>query len=174
MIQELDTLFAYSEWLMQRAAGACEVLPAGLFTAPTTLPNGRNLGHGSLRDTLLHMAMIEQRWVGVRLLGQPYRPARESFPPDDYPDVARVMQVWQRGRAMSNEWLRGHASELDTPRKMTGIFGTASFQTIPRNLFMHALTHTIGHRSDLSSQFSFHGLDAPPSDYIVFVADRGD
>ena len=169
MERELDVLFAYTEWLMQRAGEACRLLPAGAFTAPTIFPNGINLGHGSLRDTLLHMAMIEQRWVCVRLLGQPYRPAREAFPPANYPDVPDVLDVWRAGRRMATDYLTGHAAELDTPRPMTGIFGGSAVQATPRDLFTHALTHTVGHRSDLSSQFSFLGLEAPALDYIVYV-----
>jgi uncharacterized damage-inducible protein DinB len=167
--KELDVLFAYTDWLMQRAAEACRQLPAGIFTAPTVFANGVNLGNGSLRETLLHMAMIEQRWIKVRLMGYPYRPAKEEFPPANYPTVESIMQVWHAGRALSLEYLVQHMDELDTPRQMTGIFGSAPISATPRDLFTHALTHTIGHRSDLSSQFSFHGLEAPSFDYIVFV-----
>ncbi len=169
MDTELDLLFRYTEWLMQRMGEACGQLPAGVFTAPTVFPNGIPLGLGSLRDTLLHMAIIEQRWVGVRLLGQPYRPTKEAFPPDNYPDLPSILEVWRAGRQMSMDYLAGHTGELDTPRPVTGIFGRTSVQATPRDLFTHALTHTVGHRSDLSSQFSFHGLEAPNFEYIVFV-----
>jgi uncharacterized damage-inducible protein DinB len=168
----LQSLFDYTEWLMQRAAGACRNLPDGLFTAPTVFANGRNLGNGSLRETLLHMACIEQRWVGVRLLGQPFRPAKEQFPPQNYPDVDSIMQVWADGRLLTMRWLAGHADVLDTPRETLGIFGGPNFRSTPRELLLHALTHTIGHRSDLSSQFSFHGLDLPGLDYVIFVSHK--
>jgi uncharacterized damage-inducible protein DinB len=173
MERELDVLLAYTDWLMERAAGACRGLPAGLFTAPTLFGNGRNLGNGSLRDTLLHMSMIEHRWVGVRLCGKPFRPSKDEYPPQNYPGVDSIMQVWHSGRALSLEWLGEHAGELDTPRDILGIFGGASLRATPRDLFTHMLTHTAGHRSDLSSQFSFHGLDLPGLDYILFVAEHG-
>jgi uncharacterized damage-inducible protein DinB len=172
MDKDLELLFAYTDWLMNRAAEACRALPADVFTAPTTFANGRNLGIGSLRDTLLHMAMIEQRWISVRLLGKPYRPAKEEFPPQNYPDVDSVMRVWQDGRTLTHRWLGEHAGELDTPREMTGIFGGGTLLATPRDLLLHTLTHTAGHRSDLTSQFSYHGTDAPVFDYIVFVAGR--
>jgi uncharacterized damage-inducible protein DinB len=171
--RELDVLFAYTEWLMQRAGEACGKLPEGVFTAPTVFPNGINLGNGSLRNTLLHIAMIEQRWVSVRLLGQPYRPAKDAFPPANYPDVPSILEVWRTGRKMSMDYLAAHMDELDTPRQMVSIFGSAPIQATPRDLFTHALTHTVGHRSDISSQFSFHGLDAPSFEYIVFVQESG-
>jgi len=84
MSKELDLLFAYTGWLMRRAGDACRQLPEGVFTAPTVFANGINLGNGSLRETLLHMAMIEQRWIKVRLMGFPYRPAKVDFPPENY------------------------------------------------------------------------------------------
>ena len=115
------------------------------------------------------MAMIEQRWIKIRLTGYPYRPAKEAFPPANYPSVDSIMQVWRDGRAMSMQYLTEHTAELDTPRQMLGIFGGAAIQATPRDLFTHALTHTIGHRSDLSSQFSFHGLEAPSFDYIAYI-----
>jgi uncharacterized damage-inducible protein DinB len=169
MSKELDLLFTYTGWLMRRAGDACRQFPEGVFTAPTVFANGIKLGNGSLRETLLHMAMIEQRWIKVRLMGFPYRPANVDFPPENYPTVDSIMQVWHIGRALSMQYLAQHAGELDVPREMIGIFGSAAILGTPRDLFTHALTHTIGHRSDLSSQFSFYGLEAPSFDYIVFV-----
>jgi uncharacterized damage-inducible protein DinB len=169
MEAELGILFGYTDWLMNRAGNACKQLPAGVFTAPTVFANGKNLGSGSLRDTLLHMASVEQRWVKVRLLGQPYRPLKEEFPAGHYPDVDSILQTWSAGRALSMQYLTAHTDELDIPRDVRGIFGRANIRATPRDLFTHALTHTVGHRSDLSSQFSYHGLDAPEFDYIVYV-----
>ena len=169
MDKEFDVLLAYTDWLMQRAAEACRQLPAGIFSAPTVFANGVNLGNGSLRETLLHMAVIEQRWIKIRLMGYPYRPVKEAFPLALYTDVESIMQAWHEGRALSLQYLAQHAGELDVPRPMTGIFGAGTVNATPRDLFTHALTHTVGHRSDLSSQFSFHGLEAPSFDYIVFV-----
>jgi uncharacterized damage-inducible protein DinB len=169
METELNILLAYTDWLMNRAGKACRQLPAGVFTTPTVFANGKYLGSGSLRDTLLHMACVEQRWVKVRLLGQPYRPLKEEIPSKNYPDVDSILQAWSAGRALSMQYLSAHAGELDVPREVRGIFGGTNIRSTPRDLFTHALTHTVGHRSDLSSQFSYHGLDSPEFDYIVYV-----
>ncbi len=168
----LDSLLSYTDWLMNRVTDACRALPAGLFTAPTIFPNGRALGNGSLRDTFLHMAMIEHRWVGIRLLGQPYRPTGEQFPPHAYPDPDRVMDVWRSGRALTQQWLSARAAELDTPQEMQGIFGQASFRATPRDLLTHALTHTISHRGDITSQLSFLGVEPPILDYVIYAQSK--
>ena len=87
--------------------------------------------------------MIEQRWIKIRLTGYPYRPAKEAFPPANYPSVDSIMQVWRDGRAMSMQYLTEHTAELDTPRQMLGIFGGAAIQATPRDLFTHALPYSI-------------------------------
>ena len=166
---ELDAMLAYTDWLMNRVADACRALPTGLFTAPTVFPNGHALGLGSLCDTFLHMAQNEHRWVGLRFHNLPYRPAREQFPPDDYRDVERVVQLWRSGRALTTHWLAEHQAELDTPREFEGIFGKTTLHTTPRHVLLHTLTHTISHRGDITSQFSFLGAEPPELDYIVFV-----
>ena len=88
--EALRTMFEYDRWATGRLLDVAEAL------TPEQLNLPGNAGRGSIRETLIHLIMVQKRW---RVLWDGSMALDEalSFQVDanDYPDIPNVRALWE-------------------------------------------------------------------------------
>lgn len=97
---EALTQFEFLYWIRDRTLAGAANLTASEFLDPATV------SYRDLRSTLVHELDVERSWR-LRLQGAPKEVWDAFLQPSDYPDVAAIVDDWQRDEADTLAWLSG-------------------------------------------------------------------
>lgn len=142
----LVKLFEHNHWANLRAADAC----AGLTDAQLDATVQGTAG--SVRDTLMHIAGAEQRYV-MRLSGrQPTYGER-----DGWSGASPLRQALdESGRALIE--LAGHA---DPDEVLQGEYQGEPYDLPVATIYVQAINHATEHRSQIATILTQQGLEPP-------------
>lgn len=153
----IDTLVAYHTALHQR-----------LWESVAQLTNAQLLAddpyaHGSIRNQLVHLAVIETRW----LRGLQGDPGARVFDldPENYPNRAACHELWQR----TVQALPAYVAALGDQELLTTApgMGEPVWQVIA-----HLVIHGVDHRAQILRMLHQHEAPTFPQDLIIYLWGR--
>jgi uncharacterized damage-inducible protein DinB len=146
MVPILVRLFEHNRWANLRAVEACAAL-ADVPLDATVLGTA-----GSVRETLMHIAGAEQRYVLLLIGRQPTYGER-----DGWPGVERLRQALdESGRALIE--LAGRA---DPDEVLTGDFQGRPYALPVATIYVQAINHATEHRSQIATILTQQGVEPP-------------
>jgi uncharacterized damage-inducible protein DinB len=163
-LNDIQHLFAYTEWANALALDATEKL------TPEQLTQDRQISHGSILGTLLHMAGAEwvwlERWHGRSHTG-PGVWARWTV--EQYSDVASLRTQWQKVAA-ERQALLTSLTDADLPRELAfkRIDGTENILPLGQQM-QHVVNHATLHRGQVVGMIRQLGIAPPATDLLFFL-----
>jgi uncharacterized damage-inducible protein DinB len=156
LLELCDYTEAWRERLRQSFAG----VPPGGWDRPVTA-GGAPVGHGSLRDTVVHIVLVEDDWQVVDIDGRHEVDLEPDYAPEGFADLdailAKGVEVRERFRARTPSW----REPVHLPKR--------DFDTTVGDILMHVLLHEVAHHGDLTTILA--ALGAPELNYY-FVRHR--
>lgn len=155
----LEDLFAHNDWANQKILDLCQDLSNDQLDAP------REIGFGSLRNTIFHTLEAEKIWL-ERWLGEPWRPLEKEA------GERSVDQI--RAEAMQTARKR---NQLIRTERESGFSRIIEFQDSLQNqyrlplgdLMNHVSNHGIHHRAQALNYLRSFGKTVPAGlDYLFF------
>jgi uncharacterized damage-inducible protein DinB len=159
--------YDYGRWATARVLDASERLTSEQLNAPGIA------GHGSIRETLVHMIDTQESWIswldGSRSAADAMASAVD---PDSLPDVAAVRARWDACQAQA-EALVGRLSDAamaaDWPLEPPG---REPIPTVLWQLLLHVSNHGVQHRSDIAAMLTEHGQSPGNLDLLFYLIER--
>jgi uncharacterized damage-inducible protein DinB len=146
MASILAKMFEHNRWANLRAVDACAPLSDGQLDA--TVQGCA----GAVRDTLMHIAGAEQRYV-MRLSGRPETYSERN----GWPGIDRLRQVLdESGRAFVDLAERAVPDQI-----LRGEYGGSPYEMPVFILYVQAINHATEHRSQIATILTQQGLEPP-------------
>ena len=163
-ITDMQQLFAYTEW-----ANAL-VLDAAAKLTHEQLVADRQISHGSLLGTLLHMAGAEwvwlERWQGRSHTGPD---VWKQWSVEGGMSLADLRQRWAQIADERQAWLAGlNEEDLTQRRSFKRINGTESALLLSGQL-QHVVNHATLHRGQVVGMMRQLGLTPPATDLLFYL-----
>jgi uncharacterized damage-inducible protein DinB len=168
LAEALRTLYGYDQWATERVLVAADGLTEERFLAPG------GAGHGSIRDTLVHLINVQRRWLSWWDGSLPPDVAYNlRLDPADYPDLAAVRALWEaldrQARAFverlgDDEAARDYAHELPNG---------AEWRMALWQMMLHVANHGTQHRSEVAAMLTDAGRSPGDLDLLFFLQQRG-
>lgn len=156
MTSLLAKLFEHNHWANLRAIAACADLDDARLDA--TVPGTA----GSIRDTLMHIAGAEQRYV-MRLSGrQPTYGERDGWPGAE--TLRRALD--ESGRALIDL-----AERADPDEVLRGEYQGNPYELPVAIVYAQAINHATEHRSQIATILTQQGVEPP--DFSSWAWDGG-
>lgn len=160
---DLLTLFDYQIWANARVLSRCARLAPDALTAP------RDLSHGSVFATLLHMLDTQWAW---RYACQTGRLPVEKITQGRFTNLASLRQFWKEEDQRMLDYVNGLApGALNQPI----VFNWPRARPRQRTLWhiLHHITnHSTQHRSEIGLALAAFGQSPGDLDFILYVARR--
>jgi len=156
----LQELCDYTEAWREKLRQSYAALPPGGWARPVTA-GGAPVGHGSLRDTVVHVVHVEEDWMVVDIQGQDVDLEADIYVPERFADVDGILARGAEVRERFREWIPRRQEPVHLPKR--------DFDTTVGDILMHVLLHEVAHHGDLTTILA--ALGAPELNYY-FVRHR--
>ena len=161
-VEDFRRLYDYNSWANHRTLEACATLNDEQFTRDL------HSSFRSVRDTLVHIMLVEWLWR-ERWLGR----SPDKYPPaSDFPSLESVRQRW----AEAERNLLDYVSALK-PEDIDRVIAHKTTAGVPQSaplsqMLQHLVNHGTYHRGQVATML--RQLDAKPigTDLIVFYRER--
>jgi len=161
-ITDLVTFHDYGNWANQR------VFEALLRLAPGHYTKSMAGGHGSIRNTLVHVLSAEAGWLDR--CGGPKRGPRLN--PDDYPTVESLIEAWHRIEVQEREFLSSLKDE-DVLRSVEYLNDRGEKRSMPLGeLMLHSVNHGVHHRGQVALMLRELGHEPGYFDMVIYFAEK--
>jgi uncharacterized damage-inducible protein DinB len=166
-LNDIQQLFAYTEWANALALDAAEKLSA------EQLLEDVRISHGSILGTLVHMAGAEwiwlERWHGHSPTGAN---AWAHWTVEQCGDVRQLRAQWQQVADKRRAYLAG-LSDADLPRELSfkRINGEAGSLPLVQQL-QHVINHATLHRGQVVGMIRQLGVTPPATDLLFYLMAR--
>lgn len=160
----LRTLYEYNRW----ATGRLLETAAQLRDEQLRTPG--NAGHGSIRDTLIHLVEVQQSWLswwdGSLPLAQAYG---FSLQLPDSTGLEAVRQAWEAAEVQTSAFLE-RLTDAEAERVFTNELpdGTV-FRMQLWQMMLHVANHGTQHRSEVAAMLTAAGHSPGNLDLIFFL-----
>lgn len=157
-------LYAYNSWATRRVLTAAEKLSAEQLYAPGTA------GHGSIRDTLLHLMQAHRGWLSW---WDGSLSAEESYGlrmnPDEYPDVASLQLAWREIEQQTEAFIErldgeGTQRRLEWRLPDGRVWGMSLW-----GMMLHVANHGTQHRAEAAAMLTAAGHSPGNQDLLYFM-----
>jgi uncharacterized damage-inducible protein DinB len=157
-------LFAYNRWATERILDAAAKLTPEQLHAPQTA------GHGSVRDTLVHVLRPQRSWLSWWDGSLSPGDARKlKIDPAEYPDVAAVRVLWESVEEQTQSFVAGLTDD-DVARIYEYTLPNGVEMRLPLwRMMLHIANHGTQHRSEVAAMLTDLGQSPGDLDYIVFA-----
>lgn len=165
LAEALRTLYGYNRWATKRVLDAA----AGLNSEQLREPG--LAGHGSVRDTLVHLMRTQRGWLswwdGSLSADEAYA---FTLDPADYPDVAALRALW----ADVDRQTRAFVDSLNDPDAAREYVHTLPNGMVFRlrlwQMMLHVANHATQHRSEVAAMMTAFGHSPGDLDLLFYVA----
>jgi uncharacterized damage-inducible protein DinB len=159
----IRTFYGYGAWANGRLLDAA----AGL--SPDQLVAVDGGGYGSVRDTLVHIAVAEwlslERWQG--------RSPTALWDPAAFPDVAAIRARWAAVETAMRAFVAG-LTENDLGRVVAYVNLQGETWAYPLwQQLLHQANHATQHRSEVAAALTRFGHSPGWLDFLVYLDERG-
>jgi uncharacterized damage-inducible protein DinB len=164
----IRTLYGYNHWATGRVLDAA----AGLTSEQLHAAGGA--GHGSVRDTLVHLMGTQRGWLswwdGSLSAADAYNLRTD---PADYPDIAAVRGLWESLERQTEAFLAG-LTDADAARTYeSGMPDGTQFRMVLWHMMFHVANHGTQHRSEIAAMLTGHGHSPGDLDLLNYVWSTG-
>lgn len=162
-LDTLQYLFRYNTWATELAFAAAELLSPAEYEAPGCS------GHGSVRDTLAHVMVVQERWIATLAGTQsPEDAIKPPFTGADVPTVADARSRWRPIDTATHSYLDGltEAQVLDYIELHHPARGT--LKALLWRLLLHVGNHGTHHRAQIVAAVRRAGHAPPGNDLLFF------
>jgi len=158
----LAILFDHHRWAMEQVCNAAEPLKDALLDRPV------EMGLGSLRKTIQHLAQAEKAWME--------RIAAPSPAPIQFAEVPKapgeLLKVLEALHAERNGWLAKQCDEsLQTQHAYLNTRGE-QFSDRLCDILLHVYNHGVHHRAQIVNMLRHCGVQPLKIDYIFYRIPR--
>jgi uncharacterized damage-inducible protein DinB len=161
---DLVRLFDYGYWANRKLFKVVSQLSAEQFEQKVAG------GHGSVRDTLVHMMSAEWGWL-ERSGGTRRGPA---LVPADYPTFASVVERWDEVEKNVRAFLSGLRAE-DLDRVVEFAIGSGPKQRMQVvKMLHHSATHGVHHRGQIALMLRMLGFAPGNVDLVLYFGEVPD
>lgn len=160
-LEAVKRLYEYHAEVTERVLQAVENLTAEQFTGVVVL------GQPSLRDTLVHLCDAQRThlsWWDGSLSGE--EAFSREFPPDDYPDIQAVRQMWEDLRRDTRKFIDTLTVDADLERVYSRRSGDGVRERRLWEMMLHVLNHGTQHRSEAALMLTALGHSPGDLDYL--------
>lgn len=161
-IEDFRLLYDYNSWANHRTLDACAALTDEQFT--------HDLGSSfrSVRDTLVHLFLVEwiwlERWHG--------RTPTSPQPASDFPNLEAVRRRWDEGERNLIDYIASLEPE-DLSRVIHHKTMKGDPQSAPHwQMLQHLVNHQTYHRGQITTLLRQLGAKAVSTDLIAFYRER--
>ncbi len=163
LLEAIQKLYQYNRW----ATGL--VLDAAQGLALDELHTSGAAGHGSIRDTLLHMMDTQEGWLswwdGSLSAEDAYSLKRN---PEDYPDIGAVRELWETVEKQTEAFVTG-LQEGDLARVYAHTLPDGSLWSMPLwQMMLHVANHGTQHRSEAAALLPGFGRSPGNLDLLFY------
>jgi uncharacterized damage-inducible protein DinB len=160
----MRTFYDYNHWATEKIMNAAACLTQEQLDEPGTA------GHGSIRQTLLHMIDTHKGWLSWWDGSLSAQDAMMlSLDPADYPDLAAVRRAWD-ALAEQTRAFTGTLSDEDMERTFTTEIPDGSAVTfVLWKMMLHVANHGTQHRSEIAAMLTV--FDCSPGDLDIVSYD---
>ncbi|MGH2531130.1 MAG: DinB family protein [Thermomicrobiales bacterium] len=158
----IRTLYAYGAWANARLLDAAADLSSGQLVAAD------GGGYGSVRDTLVHVAVAEwlylERWRG--------RSPTALWDPAAFPDVATLGARWTAVEAETRTFV-ADLTEADLGRVVAYVNFQGETWAYPLwQQLLHQANHATQHRGEVAAQLTRFGHSPGWLDFLLFLDEQ--
>ena len=140
----LRTLYGYNRWATERVLDAAARLTHEQFLAPGTA------GHGSVRDTLVHVIGTHRGWLswwdGSLPVDEAYNLRLE---PDDVRDLDAIRAVWEEVERQTEAFV-SRLTDGDAAR----VYARGDWRMPLWRMMLHVANHSTQHRSEVAAMLT--------------------
>lgn len=159
----LRTFYDYGAWATEKLLDAAAGLTAEQFDAPG------HAGHGSIRETLVHMCGAHRGWLswwdGSLSAMDAYRLKAD---PADYPDLASVRRLWAEVDAQTCAFTARLTDDMAASKlTFAGPDGSEGGMVL-WHMMLHVANHGTQHRSEAAAMLTEHGRSPGDLDMIDY------
>lgn len=155
MNEILETFYRHNRWANLLLLDLCASVGAETLDANT--PSG----HGSVRDTLLHLFAAEQRYVAALTNQPPQQPIREGSGPADLATLRLVAEA-------NSEALIAKAATAKGDEVLRGERGGQAYALPVAIPLLQAINHATEHRAHVLVALGQQGITTPEPDAWAF------
>jgi uncharacterized damage-inducible protein DinB len=161
LVETIRTLYGYGTWANARVFDVAERLDNIQLLADAD-------GHGSIRDTLVHIVAAEwlyvERWQG--------HSPRDLWDPAAFSDVAAIRNRWAEVDAEMQRLIAGLTQD-----ELARLISYVNFQgetwTYPLwQLLLHQANHATQHRSEVALRMTEFDHSPGWLDFLVYIDER--
>ena len=151
MSESLAEMFRHNAWANQRLFEACEGLSEAQLDATVVGT------FGNVRDTLMHIAGAQERYVAALAESGPVSVIREREP---FPGVAELRDATRT----SSEALIELAAQAQSGATVTTTHRGEAYTLPVWLLFVQAINHATEHRAQVAAILTQQGIEPPSMD----------
>lgn len=168
LVNSLRTAYGYNRWATGR------ILDAAAGLTPEQLHTPGTAGHGSIRDTLVHLMATQRGWVswwdGSLPLEQAYG---FTLDPADFPDVPSLRVLWEDVERQTEAFL-SRLTDADAAQVLTPTLPTGAQLRLPLwGALLHLVNHGTQHRSEAAAMLTGFGCSPGPMDLLLYLWEPG-
>jgi uncharacterized damage-inducible protein DinB len=161
-VSDLEALYDYGSWANRRLLEGVSRMTPEEFTRVVAG------GHGSIRNTLVHLVSAEWGWL--ERCGGPARGPKLS--PEAFPTLESLIGVWDRVGSSMRQFLSGLTDEdLDRLAHYENPRGEKRSMPIGE-LLHHAAVHGVHHRGQVATLLRLLGHAPGEFDLLRYYAER--
>jgi len=163
LIELVRTLYRYNEWANARVVEATDRLRAEQLSAPG------DAGHGSVRETLVHIMAAQWIWLARWNGTSP----TSMLSAADFPDLASIRRRWEQIDGDTRRFVTTQTEE-DLSRVVAYHNSRGVRWAYPLwQQVIHQVNHATQHRSEIAATLTHFGQSPGDLDLLVFVDESG-
>jgi len=128
-----------------------------------------NIGHTTLRDTLLHNVSVEDGWLQWDILRR--QVDWSQYDPERFPTPASVFEKWAVVRQRTVDFIaeRGPDGLQEMVELLDDDSGRPYGRVRIEDVLLHVLLHEIAHLGDVTTLMSLNEIAVPRVDHIALI-----
>lgn len=165
LAEALRKYYAYNSWATTRVLDTAAELTSDQLHTP-----GR-AGHGSVRDTLLHLLDTHRGWLSwwdASLSAEASYRLRSN--PADFPDVAALRRLWEEIQQQTEAFIADLGD--GDPGRLYGwdLPDGRHWEMVLWGMMLHVVNHGTQHRAEVATMLTACGHSPGDLDLIYFLA----
>jgi uncharacterized damage-inducible protein DinB len=165
LAETLRKQYAYTSWATHR------VLDAAANLAPEQLHEPGTAGHGSIRDTFLHLMDTHRGWLswwdGSLSAEESYALQLDAA---EFPDIPSLRAAWSEIERQTEAFVSG-LSETDPERVYSmGLPNGRTWQMPLWGMMLHVANHGTQHRAEIAVMLTGFGHSPGDLDLLFFLS----
>lgn len=162
-VDDIRVLYAYNEWATTRLVDTARAL------SPAAFARDMRSSHRSVRGTLVHILWAEWIWLR-RWWGES---PKHVFAEEEYSDVAAVMSRWDVVKRDQRDFIATLTdNHLRARVSYENLLGEC-WEYMLGHMMQHVVNHSSYHRGQVVTLLRQQGMSPPPTDFLVFLDERG-